>query len=261
MKRQTPDYYIQDRQTRAAAGFTLIETIVTIFIIAALLSLVITAAGHARRATEDAVVLSNLKTHASTFHLYTADYNDTWPLLAPIPEDKASGRALSEFMGNATFWQRHLYKDYYGGDRGHDSFILPGMVEWYGRDLDPALSIAYGYSGAFVMRPEFWNLRTRDPTALQYGATKVHEVAFPSHKILHSAWVPQGVLYGKIPDNRPGFYSLADGSAGSAIAGDIRRGVPSEVIFPNMTAGGYSLFFPGQTTENGVRGRDFGGGN
>src|SRR5690606_19817690 len=66
-------------QTLPRSAFTLMETLVTILVIALLIAIALPALAAVRARSRTVVSLSNLRQHASAFAAYAGDWKDTLP--------------------------------------------------------------------------------------------------------------------------------------------------------------------------------------
>jgi prepilin-type N-terminal cleavage/methylation domain-containing protein len=78
------DRKIQLRLAQKARGFTLVELLVVIGVIAVLIALLMPALNAARRAAQSAGCLSNLRPISAAVFLYAADYEGTMPIQISI---------------------------------------------------------------------------------------------------------------------------------------------------------------------------------
>ncbi|MEM0982406.1 MAG: MauE/DoxX family redox-associated membrane protein [Planctomycetota bacterium] len=235
--------------TRVPA-FTLLETVVVITVIGVLLAILLPVVRVTRDRADELVVQANLRTHASVFHAYANDNGGYFPQLGQIPHDRSASNAdpLLAYQSQVYSWGGSLAGDYYGGSKYHPAFDVPRV-----RSGEVSL---YEYSASFIFRPEFWSLKTRNPSNLAYGATRPDEVVFPSRKVLHSNWSYDGTDHTWPSRTHRGSFSLADGSADSATNEELYPGLGGGVTTASGSRVGLSLWTPGQTTKDGVRGYD-----
>ena len=79
---------------RRSRGFTLLELLIVVGIIALLMAIVVTAMTKVRGSAKRVQCLSNLRTIGSAIHQYVADNNDTFPLAAPNKTPQKPGDFL-----------------------------------------------------------------------------------------------------------------------------------------------------------------------
>ena len=87
--------------TTTRRGFTLVELLVVIGVIAVLLGLLFPALGRAREAARTTVCLSNLRQITQAAVMYTSDHENTWPVI-PYRETEFSVVWTSWTWGGAT---------------------------------------------------------------------------------------------------------------------------------------------------------------
>ena len=89
---------------RRGRGFTLVELLVVIGIIALLIAMLLPALANAREQSHRTACLSNLRTLGQSMYLYCHSYRDRLPNSAPTLswDDTLGGRALLELAANFT---------------------------------------------------------------------------------------------------------------------------------------------------------------
>ena len=248
-------------------GWTLIEAIVMIAIVAIVIAISLSTITAARASAKLALTCSRLRENASIIHAYSADSRDCMPL--PVnPKVQPYRIRIPELDVDA------IYKKYFDAP-GY--WWLPLTMTYYNRTLFdpiwyPAEADKYGQFGAstfeypcsFTARPEFWNASTRIDSDVQYGATRQAEVLFPTKKVLllsrYQIRVRSKYCY---PDGPASKFPIADPKAAS---------MPSAFVDGSASVPSYSDVFAGYEngdgeahlsdtppachTINGVRGRD-----
>jgi prepilin-type N-terminal cleavage/methylation domain-containing protein len=253
-----------------ARGWTLVEVIVSITIVAILMSLVLGLVARTRAAGRQARSLSNLRQHVTIFTQYTMDWRESWPVFIR-PGPWRINHQMPYFLA-ADLWPHYLTISGYYNHLGLDAFYSPdaplndvmgwdrGMrVQLLSGRNGTALS-HYGYCCTFLADPAFWNVHTRTGPE-QWRATKVPEVVFPSHKTLLYClypWLWRNIPQSPLANDLRIDWGMVDGSA-------IR--IHERDTIPNQVSGDGPQWYylgavhssplpPGSHTLDGLRGRD-----
>lgn len=258
------------RRQGSDRGFTIIEALVAIGIVALLLAVIVPQVGKVRVRAHKIESLSNLRQHGATFSAYTNDYAGVWPYYMNVkgPTTLRSRRyggtvECQGYFWGSDLWNYALADQYYEGDPFAFSFYPRG---WPSGSTPRPVSgpTPYVYSCAFITDPAFYDPRTRTATAIeQWRPTRVHEVVFPSSKILLGSSYPIGVndvqsIVGQIPTSTdPVQLACVDGSARPAGRGGLTDGYfNGDGPWAGLASGHEGPFPPGAHTIGGVRGRD-----
>jgi len=175
------------RAPTGQSGFTLIETLIVIAMIAILISLVLPGLRGVREQTRRTVSLTNLRSHVQVFSVYATDFSDIWPYFTDpratqtvLYDDRYQRVYPIEYFLAHAFWNIALAPGYYDGDSRSAVFYDPGH-------RPPASGTPYYYySCTFFAAPAYWKPETRTGPQ-QWSPTKVHQVTFPSQKGLFLA--------------------------------------------------------------------------
>ncbi|MFG0307405.1 MAG: type II secretion system protein [Phycisphaerales bacterium JB040] len=161
-------------------GFTLLETVIAITVIALLVALLLPSLAGVRDLSRQTRAASDLRQHLAVFSLYNNDYDDQYPYFAK-PEASRTvlrpsiGAVDLSYFASCNFWPYAMYDEYYeGNDPESELFLSP-----YWRA--GALYSPYYYSCSLIARPEYWDLTTRTGRT-QLRPTRASEVRFPSQK-------------------------------------------------------------------------------
>ncbi len=255
---QAPD------QSRSS-GFTLIETLVCISIVALLIAIVIPGLRMAREAARRSISLSNLRQHGSVFAMYHSDWADQFPFfLQPVGETTihCKTRPREEtvpFYHWAHYeWNYALADQYYNGQWDSKAFFGPGYPAGYPDVTGPGGPTTYWYACAFVCRPEFWNQSTRTGIA-QRRPTRMAEVSFPSLKMLILSSYPLELQLAEYLQAKPGLTTecqFVDGSATRKLSEFLPGYLWGDGPYPGSVEVHQGDYYWGLHTIDGVRGRD-----
>lgn len=250
-------------------GFTLLEVLVCIAVVAALLSLALPALQRSRGEARHSVSMSNLRSHAQVFGAYCADWHDMFPYFTDSKLSKTTLRVETRgieqpvrYFEAFNFWNWGLADGYYGGDPFQSSFWPPDYWPFHGvADPPPFAWTGYYYGCSFLADPLFWNPSTRTNQS-QWRATRADEVTYPSRKGLLVAAYP---LEAEFHDKELVDYWADLTATFARCDGSVAR-VGLGTFLPPMESGdgaweppaGYhaSWWFPMLHTFDGVRGRD-----
>jgi len=243
-------------RSASCSGFTLIETILAIGIIAILISLAIRSLSRVRLEARSAASLAQLRQHGAIFTTYTTDWDDTYPYFtypnATYTILAAGGRrARTTYFGAQHWWFFALADRYYDGNPAHPAFYPPGY---------DGMNPPYVYSATFLADARYWNWKTRTGRS-QWRPVRNAEVGFPSEKGLlvswGNAWRPIITVGPGWDFSAPGLRletAFCDGSAQSVRYAEFLPWVPDG---PGPFAGpGQQVGWPVVHTRNGSRGRD-----
>jgi prepilin-type N-terminal cleavage/methylation domain-containing protein len=229
-------------------GFTLIETILVVVLVALLLSLILPSLQNTKKLAGGARSSSNLRSHASVLAVYAADYDDLFPYLTDpkatrsVVRCESAGIAVSILYFEASrYWRIGLADSYYQGAWNSSAFFTPYRVG-EGR-------AEYLLSCTTIADPRYYSSEEAQAPPQNLRPVRGTEVHFPSAKGLlveHSFALPSvspRVAFG-------------DGSASVLQQDRFLAGLRSgDGLFWNFT-----LHYPNREpichTVNGVRGRD-----
>lgn len=244
----------------AAGGFTILEVIIVIALIAVLLSLASPMLNDSRGAAHRAISLSNLRQHVGVFSLYSNEYQDQFPYFV-YPDATAIARCKDRII-EIEHWRSHhswsyaLADDYYGGNCHDESFYPPDFPRGIEGNSVRAGFTQYHYGCAFIARPAYWDPSTRTGPS-QWGSTRQSDVTFPAAKGLFFAFYPMSIEVERMPMSRVSLpIGFVDGHALSVGILSVRSGYP----YGDGRFGGGSLHYAdgprGYHTLDGVHGRD-----
>lgn len=255
------------RSVNSPTGFTLIELVCVLGVLAALMLILAPSLASARQAANALRALSDLRSHVAVLTSYTADYDDQHPFIATPGATLSVARgggvsiAAGYFWISSLAWNIALADQYYEGHPRQESFYPPGWIsafhELVGAPVHP-LFAGYHYSCNFAAAPAYWNRQTRMSGASQLRSTRGSEVRYPSKKIMLSSFFPWLTSALRSIDNAeqaPTCVGLTDGSA------RICRG--RDTLPQYFNGDGHSIdvghtgpFQPGLHTVDGLYGRD-----
>jgi len=243
-------------------GFTIIELLVCIAVIAVLLALVTPALRKARASAQLAASLSMSRQLVACTALYTTDHDNAFPYLAtpgePFGPIMAGGKNAywnGYFRDQGVFWMTPMVPGYFSGPRNSIEYVTddgkPINQPWG----DSVILSHFQLTHTVFARPEFWTDR---PSASEHEydwtllrGTRQDDVRYPSEKGLIMdtlmGWLrPEGEGPDVGPVMSTGF---ADGSAAAPII--YARDLDSIVIRPLA-----AYHFPMFATRDGLGGRD-----
>jgi prepilin-type N-terminal cleavage/methylation domain-containing protein len=242
---------VEDQRTssRGPAGFTLIELMVTIAVIAVLIAITIPSLASARKSAKQSRHLSNTRQLLVAIAVYASESNERFPaLLSSSGENTdALGRPLpltaihphSYLVRNTLKWTNVMYD--LGYELPEEGFFGPPD------ELNPVRRTHYLLTGAAFAEPEIF---VDDPvlTPSLFRVQTVTRVRYPSAKgyllATHSDVWPEDR-----EDLDPVFVGLGDGSASK------KTPLAEALSDPNGDAIG--ITFPVLWTRHGLDGRDF----
>ncbi len=174
-------------------GFTLVEALISVAIIAALLGILLPALGQARSAAGRVKSLANLRSLGMTFSIYAQQRDGKFPWLAPgepvfstPPSEDQHQYAFEPIWMLEGLWPV-LMHDVAPWPEHFESWLSPGHRRkppyWpipIGTYSHP---VSYVYANSFLGAPVIWNGRG-DATQRDVRPVRVSEVEHPSAKVL-----------------------------------------------------------------------------
>lgn len=248
---------------RAQPGaFTIIELLVTIAIIAILITMVFPALRVVRVRADAAVIRNDLRSNVQSSSAYSLDHDDIMPapktqgraMYAPWPDDP-SGQLVMYFEYE-DLWRL----DFAGRYTDAPSFVDPPLTHTY---LD-GINRRYFYAAGCYSAPVFWNGVTKRTEAM-LKAQPLAGITYPSQKAMFIGYTQSGHVQlvpiraprdpppGALRDEAVPFGS-ADGSAALV--------QPDRLIAPDTRAStggkweGIGAPLHGVYTFDGIHGRD-----
>lgn len=254
---------MNERYPFRRSGFTLLDLLLSIGIIAVLVGLALPILSQTRDRAIDAASTANMRTHAQVVQLYADDFRGMAPFVADPDATysvvRGGGLTVSiEFFQAVELWGIALVDRYYGFGLGSDRWdenLNFGIFARQGAD-----GFMYQYSPTFFTRPEYWDENTRDTRHTgQLRPVRIANVAFPGSKAMFLEL-----------DGARGFPSWRnDGTAGRDLRwafafadGSVRRPAAGRLVQPcplgegNTIGGRFTFGVVGLHTQDGILGRD-----
>jgi len=260
---------------RVGRGFTLIEVLVGIAIVALLIGIQLPALAKARVAGYRTRALANARTVGSGFELYTTDHDDTYPFVAPgddpmgdpgmqfvsvdwYPEETII--ATNDLFRLGWAWPSPMSR-VLPWEENYQTWVSPGMdtglPEARGlsddEDRRPEDDISWRFSHSFLGDPALWGETPPAETQGLFRPVRLYEVVFPSKKVLlwdtHLAFLPTE------PELREGHWDAATPMAFPAGHAEARNPLDAAEGVPNPLRGDSDDRL--HNTPDGVRGTDY----
>jgi prepilin-type N-terminal cleavage/methylation domain-containing protein len=235
------------------AGFSLIEILVSMGVIAILISLVVPQLLSARSESQRLLSTSNLRQLHAIVIAYATDHDDQYPASYP---DTAYPFG-PDLMVRYPYWQIFrtwpgVVHDYLSLHENREIYLSPGAMKQ--RIRSSSYETSYRYSTSFVGRPGLWSGRLSQAGDEYEVAQRIGAVAFPSSKTI--LW-----------DHEPGFggkplawmhedlaiatpMAMADGSVSSRTPSEATSPVSNPIVNPVRTQRLHN-------TRDGVLGADY----
>ena len=244
-KSQLQEHQTAVGSTMPTRGFTIVEVLASVMVIAIIISIMLPSLAGARDLARDTHSLATVGSHAKAMAIYQTDHNDAFPAFVPRGAIAVTfiiaGQpySINGYFGQVYTWHFGMSERYY------DSQVLGPVFQRPGRD--PWLVTDYRYSASFLADPVFWNERTRIGPE-QWRGQHGHAVRYPSAKCL--------LVDDRVMDNadpRKGVIAMVDTSASARHPQDMSGPLPDgEGNWPGTWSSGRV----GIHTIDGINGRD-----
>jgi len=230
-------------------GFSLIELIIVILIVAVLASFVMPAISGAMGRADEAASLSRIRQNVAMVGMYTTDHRGIHPYLTDPRADYSvlrsdAGDVAARYFDATVFWNFAMVPGGYAESVLDEVFRAPREVVSFVPD--------YRYAACFIAAPEFWAAETRTgPT--QWHATRSSQVLYPSAKGMLRRLIYTDIGESEIAGDELDV-GYVDGHAERARRSELHPGYPNgegEWIGSTRVVG-----TPVHHTIDGVRGRD-----
>lgn len=242
----------------SASGFTLLELLLVIALIAILIGIILPHLAGARDVARSVNALSMVRGHGQVMQVYSVDYAGYYPVVLHRDEPTTLRAGGREFVAGSYWhadfmWRYALVDQYYDGMIAHGSFFPPGAT--FGGDS----GTAFRYTESFLAIADFWDTTTRTDRS-QWRAVPAANTAYPSKKGLVTSWANQQPVPGQVgsywtPQNMTQDTAFADGSAKSVKTSDFLPWMQTgEGDYPGRVTTPFG--WPVLHTLHGAQGRD-----
>ena len=203
---------------RGRRSFTLIELLVVVAIIALLISILLPALAHARRAAQLAKSLANLRSGAQLVHAYGLEQRDTFI----NPFTTSNGNCESTMWvwdqerycrwgwpygipfstsGTESYGYHWLTHALYATDEGSsriDMIFAPGDAElraWYANNRAADGDLTWVFPSSYWYPPVFWQRRERFEPVARPDSWPIDNYWIQRHNIADTLWPDAKVLF------------------------------------------------------------------
>ncbi len=195
-----PAVTIRKNRTNRSDGFSLIDLMVALGVIAVLFGISLPALMNARDQSRELVCLSNLRGVGLSIGHYADEHKGQYPFIGlggtSLPTTR-DGRGFIRYpdpwslelgwtvmLFNSSPWEEHFASWLCpGAQRDPDKPWLPGDGRLPNGHGIPSFMSSYNYSHSFVASPEVWSgSATADPALLR--PVRVSEVKHPANKVM-----------------------------------------------------------------------------
>lgn len=171
---------MESREWSPRLGFTLIEVLITISIIAVLVGIVLPSLASTRITARQALSQSHARSIGQQFTMYQGAWRDAYPFMNAgqlVPIGNGVSLASSKHWDVAYLWPGLVLSEMGTGDPP-EWLLSPSrrMGDYQGRT-------SYFYSNSFVARPELWNQAVAASMTMKRVVSS-GDVTSPSRKVL-----------------------------------------------------------------------------
>lgn len=247
---------------RSARGFTIIELVAVIGIVAVVVSLALPALSGARREARQANVASTIRQIALSVSMYSADHANCFPYLAtpymPWQPLRIDGEPLqtSYFGGRPPYF---VQSNYYGNLLMRGYFDSRASIDWpdaYGKRSrsDPHFITPYWMTATAFAPPRYWQGDMTPQNLFLYRGVRSDECVFPASKglLIHVLSTFSARTEAGLGATHRYIAAAVDQSAA------VRSMPPEDELYDNLVSRPYGA--PPvitMSTRNGMAGRDF----
>ncbi len=201
-------------KTRMHHGFTLVELLVSLVVVAILISLVFVGLKQLRAGARSTSDLSKLRSFGQGFTLYSQDFREAYPYFTNVGfmTKELSGEGVPPFQVShfdaSEVWHVVLARKYFADSPRSEAFYPASSID--SRDSQWPFRTTFRYACVFIATPEYWRPETRLDGSGQFGVTRISSVTRPSLKtLIVRGWTSND---GEVTATSPISSLLCDGS-------------------------------------------------
>ncbi len=176
-------------------GFTLVEMLVVISIVAILIAILLPVLAYARQSAKATVTRSNIRQTATAISMYADAHRSTFPwrresdpipLDVPGPDGDARFTVIVPYFNLFLYWHGMMHRVTPWPEH-YRSWLAAGVrtgdVPWYQSDSDTHQQPSFELSQSFLARPDVWQADAIESDDL-YRPVRVSDIAAPAAKVM-----------------------------------------------------------------------------
>jgi len=241
------------RNRLSRRGVTIIELLVSIAVIAVLISIILPALRGAREASEDLTHHRTVQQLVTSIYSYANDYDNTFPYIgtagdpnAPVTIDGWSPQGFY-FRDLEQYWASVLVPTYY---EANDPLLNPPTDHPFPNQPPGVFRTNIGFTGTTAAAPAYWRAGEPPADPSLFRSTRIAEMASPSGKGLLMDWQTFSPTPSVSGQTRV-VVGMGDGSVSRRLF-DV--GDPSNIVDRTDLGATPTEVF---STRDGLRGRDY----